>query len=288
MMMMPFSAFAYSMEMFREVMQGMQGRGGPGAPPEWQWTSRDFGGVAESRPDSPAETRGQVAGADTTNRAIATQQPTIEEEKNMSNQGWSGGDPKAGGRGWSCGEENWKVSDDCKDQAACDRLRLVRYKVLFLKNKLEAAFQEDEELVAEDITKDGFITWKIAEFVQKMERREIRQPHRWHAENNYPAGTKGGRVVTREGKHYVVSLPDKDKKYLRVYSEVLAWYDRERRNYERDKVDVLEEIRNALIGVRLHGRPEPEDVREEQYDEDEVREEAEGTEGYGESPNEEE
>jgi hypothetical protein len=288
MMMMPFSAFAYGMDLFRQMMQGVQqGGAGPGAQPEWQWTSRDFGDVAESGPGSPAETRGQMAGGDITNRAITTQQPISEEEKNMSNQGWGGGEPKAGGKGWSCGDENWKVSDDCREQAACDRLRLVRYKVLFLKNKFEAAFPEDEELVAEDITKDGFITWKIAEFIQKMERGEIRQPHRWYTENNYPARTKGGRVTTRDGQHYVRALPDKDKKYLRVYSEVLAWYDRERRNYERDKVDVLEQIRNALTDIRLHGRHEPGYESDERFDEDELRERVEGEEGYVEPPNEE-
>jgi hypothetical protein len=107
------------------------------------------------------------------------------------------------------------------------------------------AFPEDEELVSEDMTKDGFISWKIAEFIQAMSREEVRQPKKWDEENNYPKNA-GGDVVEKDGKYYVTSLPDNDKRYLRVYSHVLAWYDREKRNYERDQADVLGEIRDVL------------------------------------------
>jgi hypothetical protein len=248
MLLLPFTAFVYSIDLFRQTLQEGQGGGGPQA--EGLGVNRGSGGAPVLGPGPPAEVPEQVAGGAVTDQIITIKQPTREEEKNMSSHNWSGGGTKSGGREWSCGDENWKVSEECREQEPCDRLRLVRYKILFLKNKLEAAFREDEELVAEDISKDGFITWKIAEFIQKMERGEVLQPHKWHTENNYPARMKGGRVTSRDGQYYVRSLPDKDKKYLRVYSEVLAWYDREKRNYDRDKVDVLEQIRNAILDTR--------------------------------------
>jgi hypothetical protein len=98
---------------------------------------------------------------------------------------------------WECRADTWKISDECKETDSCDRLKLVRFKVLFLKNNLEAAFKEEEELVTEEVTKEGFISWKIAEFIQKMGRGEVRQPSRWYEENNYPEHD-GGTVERRD------------------------------------------------------------------------------------------
>jgi hypothetical protein len=104
---------------------------------------------------------------------------------------------------------------------------------LFLKRDLEVAFPEQEELVVEEIPKDGFISWKIEEFIQQMSRGEVRQPGKWREKNYPPTGVTGGNVT---------SLPDKDKRFLRVYCHVLDWYERERLN----QVDVLKEIRDRL------------------------------------------
>lgn len=154
-------------------------------------------------------------------------------------QGWSssGGGQASYGR-----DDGWSMSEECREKDPCDRLRLIRFKVLFLKRDLEIAFQEEEELVSEDMPKDGFISWKIAEFIQKMNRKEVEQPGKWKDENNYPANEEGGKV---EDGH-VLALPDKDKRFLRVYCQVLAWYDREKRNYERDQADELGDIKNEL------------------------------------------
>jgi hypothetical protein len=166
-------------------------------------------------------------------------------------QDWS----SSGGTDYNRRDDEWRVSEECRDKSPCDQLRLVRFKILFLKRNLEVAFPEEEELVSEDMTKEGFISWKIAEFIQAMNRGEIKQPPKWKEKksNNYPDHA-GGEVVAKDGKYYVKSLPDADKRYLRVYSHVLAWYDREKRNYERDQADVLGEIRDVLkSGVTVRG-----------------------------------
>lgn len=172
-MMMPFSAFIYSMQMFMQMMPGMPGMQGAINRSGEMTTSRctqpcgcaqtggggqRFGGesgVASGLTVNPETHTGGPAVARSAGNAQST---TQKEERKMNEQNWG------------CREDTWKISDECKDTEPCDRLKLVRFKVLFLKNNLEAAFQEEEELVTEEVTKEGFISWKVAEFIQKMGR----------------------------------------------------------------------------------------------------------------------
>lgn len=235
MMMMPFSAVVYGLQIFMQMLQGMQQMSGPGMG------MPGMGGSVEGGAGQSSSGAGQSVAAN-------TGRTTREEERTMSEQKWSGGSgpQTTGGLGqsWgSGGDQGWSVREECRDSEPCDRLRLVRFKVLFLKRDLEIAFDEQEELVAEDMPKDGFISWKIAEFIQQMSRGEVKQPAKWK-EKGYPSNTAGGKVENGN----VISLPDKDKRFLRVFVQVLEWYDRERMNYERDQVDVLRDIRDILRG----------------------------------------
>ena len=252
MLTMPFSAFVYSMQLFIQMLQGANSRGGAmpcgGAP------CGGAQGVGQAvNPGVQEGGRAAAAGG-----AGNTSQTTQKEERKMSDQNWvsrgrdqrwgGGGGQGYGGQGWDsqqqgCGpaDQGWSVKDECRDVEPCDQLRLIRYKVLFLKRDLEVAFPEQEELVAEDMPKDGFISWKIAEFIQAMARGEVPQPGKWK-EKDYPSNAAGGNVENGN----VLALPDKDKRFFRVYCQVLACYDRERMNYERDQIDVLKEIRDAI------------------------------------------
>jgi hypothetical protein len=125
---------------------------------------------------------------------------------------------------------DWNLQDDS--------LKLVRYKILFVKRDLEVAFPEREELVAENMTAEAFNAWKVAEFIQEMERGETPVPPQW-ARRKYPP-----RLV-EDGK--VKGLPDADKKYLRVYYDVLERYVRE--DDEAGETDVLRDIRDAVNGL---------------------------------------
>jgi WD40 repeat protein len=78
----------------------------------------------------------------------------------------------------------------------------------------------------------------VAEFIQMLGRGEMRVPHKW-AEKGYPGG---GHV--RDG--LLLGLRDSDKKYLRVYYEVMDRYPREKFKYEEQQIRVLEQIRNEL------------------------------------------
>ena len=251
-MLLPFSASVYSLEIFIQALKAIQ-----------RITEQGINATTGATASLGTPPRGGNCFVDTTVPRAAdaaavtagtSQQATREEEKEMSDQSWSsssrsqdsGGREQAwsssGGQTSSVRDEGWSISEECREKDPCDRLRLVRFKILFLKRNLEIAFPEEEELVSEDMPKDGFISWKIAEFIQSLSRREIKQPGKWKDENNYPADEEGGKL--EDG--YVVSLPDKDKRFLRVYCQVLAWYDREKRNYERDQADTQRDIKDEL------------------------------------------
>ncbi len=122
-----------------------------------------------------------------------------------------------------------------------DMLKLVRYKVLFVKREYEHAFREQEDLVSENMDEAGFTAWKVAEFIQGLGHEPYtRVPQRWGSK--YPAD----KYRTGASKEFLKGLPDDDKKYLRVFYEVLDRYPRERFKYEERQIEVLEEIPDNL------------------------------------------
>ena len=122
-----------------------------------------------------------------------------------------------------------------------DMLKLIRYKILFVKRDLEYAFPEKEELVAENTDAAGYTAWKIAEFIQKLnetpDSREMAEQKTIRAES-HETSPPGPSTMINE-------LDEEDKKYLRVYYEVLERYPRERFKYEERQIEVLEEIQKT-------------------------------------------
>lgn len=126
-----------------------------------------------------------------------------------------------------------------------DQLKLVRYKILFVKRDLEHAFMEQEELVPENTTEIGYTAWKIAEFIQHLDTTAV--PDKWKS-RKYPSESKDGKIH---------KLPEDDKKYLRVYYEVLARYAREKFRYEERQIEILEDIANQMKAQRPSGGGAP-------------------------------
>jgi hypothetical protein len=125
-----------------------------------------------------------------------------------------------------------------KDLSDKDVLKLVRYKVLFVKRNYEYAFPEQEDLVPDEMDAPAFTAWKIAAFIQSLGRREIRVPKKW-LDENYPK-------PEHRPDNWLTGLDDDDKKYLRVYFEVLDRYPRERFKHEEEQIRVLKDIRGEL------------------------------------------
>ena len=130
---------------------------------------------------------------------------------------------------------------------ADDMLKLVRYKILFVRREYEVAFPEQEDLVEDNMDPTSFAAWKVAEFIQSLHRDGAEIPRRWK-DRNYPQDRdENGRYkyLSEDGRR-LTGLPEQDKKYLRVYYEVLDRYPREKFKHEEQQIRVLEEIRDSL------------------------------------------
>lgn len=119
-----------------------------------------------------------------------------------------------------------------------DMLKLVRYKVLFVRREYEVAFPEREDLVSDNMDGSAFTAWKIAEFIQDLQKGLTSVPQKWRDKNYPPREFIQGDCLN--------GVPHEDKKYLRVYYEVLERYPREKFKYEEQQIKVLEDIRDTL------------------------------------------
>lgn len=125
-----------------------------------------------------------------------------------------------------------------------DMLKLVRYKLLFVRREYEVAFPEKEDLVSDNMDGSAFTAWKVAEFIQELQRGTTPVPGKW-ASKGYPSNPDPpAPPFQKDGK--LLGIPPEDKKYLRVYYEVLERYPREKFKYEEQQIRVLEEIRDKL------------------------------------------
>jgi hypothetical protein len=216
MLKLPVAAFVFSMEMLVKTMQGLQ-------KIAYQGIDLIADGPVQTSTDALDDKIGVTSdvtdgtvreSAETTQQT--TQQIPQQEEKTMPDQ-------------------------DLHD----DMLKLVRYKILFVKRDYEEVLLPDqEELVSENTDPSGYTAWKVAEFIQNLGTTAI--PKKW-LEKKYPRDVskdppssppKNGPTIDR--------LDEEDKKYLRVYYEVLARYPRERFRYEERQIEVLEQIRDKM------------------------------------------
>lgn len=215
----PMTAFVYGVEMLIKTMQGIQQVSNQGMEVMIGSQAR-LNGVPETRaaPVVPVEQHDPVRRNDTAAPDSGITEITFKEEKPLSNNG-----DHANGR-----------DKDLHD----DMLKLVRYKVLFVRREYEYAFPEQEDLVSDNMDGSAFTAWKIAEFIQDLHRQTTRVPIKWR-DKNYPP-----REFIKDG--YLNGIPHEDKKYLRVYFEVLERYPREKFKYEEQQIKVLEDIRDRL------------------------------------------
>jgi len=214
-MKLPLTAFVYSLEMFVKTMRGLQGFADQGIDAMTSGVVIFLGDGANNENDPidglPASEMTQAAGHTPSSQGDLTDE---EDETNLK-------------------EERKMPDTDLSD----DMLKLVRYKILFIKRDYEVAFQEVEEIVHDNLAGTAFTGWKIAEFIQNLDTVTV--PFKWRKQH-YP------RDVGDDKDAKVLKLPEEDKKYLRVYYEVLDRYVREEFKYEEDQIDVLKEIRDEL------------------------------------------
>jgi hypothetical protein len=204
MFLIPFRTLLYGMERLLGVMRNMQKTGDGGM-------RLLLGGEADEPPPTP--------------------EPAIQPEQSDSGAAAGGVETVI--------EENKRMDKDLND----DMLKLVRYKILFVKRDHEHAFPEQEELVADNMDGSAFTAWKVAEFIQSLGKKKTVVPAKW---DKYPDKKDDhGKHLYREGD-ILIGLPEDDKKYLRVFFEVMDRYPREKLKYEEDQLHVLREIKEAI------------------------------------------
>jgi hypothetical protein len=209
-MKLPVGAFVFSMEMLVKTMQGLQ-------EIAYQGIDTMVGGIVRISGDLPgrvSDLTNDVTDGTIGDSAETLSQTTQEEERTM---------PEL----------------DLRDE---DYLKLVRYKILFVKRDLEYAFPEKEELVAEEMDAAAYTAWKVAEFIQQLQHdpTPTKVPAKW---KDYPPSEPAGRYRVGDD---LKGLPDEDKKYLRVYFQVLERYRREPFRYQEQQIEILKGIREGI------------------------------------------
>ena len=223
MLKLPLTAFVYTMEMFVKTVQGLRKIADQGIDAMMSGVTQNFEGPkndATLNELTQAAVQTQSSPVDLTAERRSHATSSIVAVQSQINP-----------------EEETKMPDN---NLSDEMLKLVRYKILFVKRDYEHAFPEVEELVHDNMTAASFSGWKIAQFIQNLGNEETPIPKKWK-EDHYPADKyiRGGNLI---------GFPEDDKKYLRVYFEVLDRYVREEFRYEEDQIDVLKEIRDALKG----------------------------------------
>lgn len=221
-MTLPVEAFVYSMEMLVKTMRGIQ-----------HIASQGMGRMVEG--DAWAH-----VGA-SSERSVLEMTQAVSEEARRGHTEATHVTTQEEGRGMS--DKDWR--DDKKDLRD-DKLKLVRYKILFVKRSYEHAFPEREELVADNIDSSAYTAWKVAEFIQSLgkEPRDVEVPGAW---KDYPSADYiEVNRTTQPPRRMLTGFPEGDKKYLRVYYEVLERYEREKFKYEEEQIDILKDISETL------------------------------------------
>ena len=203
MMMLPVTVFIQGMELFIKTIQGMQ------------------------------------RATDEGMNVMAGEMPQMSETDSGRQSGLTRSSSEISGSTKEDGATNLKEKTNMRDTdlSGKDTLKLVRYKILFIKRDYETAFPEHEELVSDPMDETAYTAWKIAEFIQRLAKDKTEVPEKW--------GRKYPPEQYRKGV-FLIGFPEDDKKYLRVYYEVLARYDREEFKYHQRQIEVLEEIRDRI------------------------------------------
>lgn len=284
----PLRAFIFSLEMFVQTAQGLQKLACQGID-------------AMLNADAPPDVDASADTSSFTNQVMpgGVTRTTNEAISGDDNSSVNPGDLMVNGTVSEDATTNPKERVHMRDaNLSDDMLKLVRFKILFVKREYEVAFPEEEDLVPDNMTGSDFAAWKVAEFIQRLGHRppEVRYPKRWlkktyfnkyglpknweesdallgrarkaledaerareeakdakgkpDAERRYheaeEAARRANEVTKRAEPYWLIGFPEEDKKYLRVFYEVLERYPREKLRYEERQLEILEKIADGV------------------------------------------
>lgn len=142
-------------------------------------------------------------------------------------------------------------------QNQCESVKLISYKISFVKEGLETVLLRDGEDIVSDASDCGtsFEVWKTAQFMQELQERPRPIPGAWKEGDEiiYPPEKYRTDCPHSGIRECYNGLPEDDKKFLRFYQETLATYERETTNYQEEQADALKSIaRQIREGVRTY------------------------------------
>jgi len=131
-----------------------------------------------------------------------------------------------------------KQKDDMSEQLTFtnDELAWVEYQIFFTKRDLEWLLENGNVLVTKAMDQNGFIAWRIAEFVGETLPKGIPRPPKWK-DASYPDPDDH---LNADGK--VKSLPSEDYQYLRCTGVKSYVSPRESGNYQERQTKAIEKL----------------------------------------------
>jgi hypothetical protein len=146
------------------------------------------------------------------------------------------------------GGSSWSTDDGgCDPQSMGDQdlsgtdLKYVEYSILFTKRDLEATLQEQRSDVIDYATNGAsFGALKVGEFMAGWRGEPIKRPGIWKS-RHYPSGKLADKEKVAENE-----LPAVDRRYITLVYRVKDRLARQAKEYDRQEVEALREIRRAI------------------------------------------
>ena len=215
MMLLPFVTFVYALESFARALREIQ-HTGVRTLDAFTGREDDFDHAVAPRDGYAPRNRGEPASSvggtdyralDVIDQSIRTSvQPTETEGREMTELDLRG-----------------------------DDLKLVHYTIVFTKRDVEEALDFGIDLINYTTTEGDYKSTRKDEYIRKVLKsgEGFKRPDEWVTEK-YP---EAKYIENRGGVEYVIGLPEEDRnKYLRVFVEVVARYEKEERPYKKVKV----------------------------------------------------
>jgi hypothetical protein len=213
----PVAAVAAGFEIMARVMRDMQ-----------QTFDRNVDvvaeGMAQSLREQTAETGTQVQDPEGTSKVVTGNR--IDESDSTTQ--------KAGGN-----MGDWDGQD--QDLSGED-LKVVQYRIIFTKRDYEATLSEHEETVNYPTNGASYGGLKVAQFMGDLREHGRKLPQSWQdndEELKYPPDK-----FIKDGRYY--GIPEDDQRYITFLYEVIRHVEREEKEYDKEQVKILDQIRRRL------------------------------------------
>jgi hypothetical protein len=214
MLKLPVAAVAAGLEVVARIVRDVQ-----------QTFDRNVDVLAESMAQSLMDqTDTQSQGAEDTGQLV-TQEGIAESDPTTQKHGGNMGD-------WDGQDQDLSGED----------LKVVQYRIIFTKRDYEATLYEHEETVNYPTNGGSYGGLKVAQFMGELKERGRKLPQKWQDtddELKYPPDK-----FIEDGRYH--GIPEDDQRYITFLYEVIRHVEREEKEYDKEQVKILDQIRRRL------------------------------------------